>query len=289
MSNNLYVIIASKKSRPYTDRAIKSFLKNTNLKSNDEFYLIDNDNENDFDIKNVITNKIPKSFSENCNDMIDFADGRTLFLLSNDIIFTPNWNLPLTDYENLLLIPSCNQTHTYSFDNLKLSQQMSIDDFQDRFQSLNTIARIHCNNKSIPFFFEDTIMGFYAFVLPSKIYKSLGYFDTRFGVGGGEDVDYRLRAIDKGIPVKYCSKSFLLHFYGKSTWDGIETALEIELRDKKYFDVFAQKWNEDLAILCLVNKNPLNPIIKKYDLAKYFYAQDFTGAFKVVLNNFKQD
>jgi GT2 family glycosyltransferase len=282
-------MIASKKSRPYTDRAIKSFLQNTNLKSNDEFYLIDNDDENDFDIKNVITNKVPKSFAENCNDMIDLADGRTLFLLSNDIIFTPNWNLPLTNYENLLLIPSCNQTHTYSFDNLKLSRQMSIDDFQDSFQSLNAIAQTHCNNKSIPFFFEDLIMGFYAFVLPSKIYKSLGYFDTEFGIGGGEDVDYRLRAIDMDIPVKYCSKSFLLHFGGKSTWDGAETNLETEVRNKKYFDIFAQKWNEDLAILCLVNKIPLDSIIKKYDLAKYFYAHDFTGAFKVVLNNFNRN
>ena len=35
-------------------------------------------------------------------------------------------------------------------------------------------------------------MPFFAFKIPYKILKDVGHFDTSFGAGGGEDIDYRI-------------------------------------------------------------------------------------------------
>lgn len=276
-------MITSKSSRPYADIAIDSFLKNTKLNSQDEFLLVDNDNEGTYPIKNIISHKTPQSFSKNCNSIIDYADSRNIFILSNDIVFTDNWNQALTQFNNLILIPSCNQTHLYNLDSLILTPNMKIKDYNNRSGSLNKISKLHQRSHS-PKLYEKPLMPFYGFMLPSQVYKKIGYFDERFGIGGGEDVDYRLRAISMDIPVKYTTQSYLLHFGGKTTWDGPETSLEIQNRNSRYFEEFKNKWGEDLAHLCLVNGNPLS-IVEKYNLQNLLNNQNYSQVIKAILNS----
>jgi GT2 family glycosyltransferase len=234
MTGNLYAMITTRNSRRYTETALDTFFKSTRLGANDEFILIDNDNESDYQTPGTVINNIePKSFAKNCNDMIDRAADRNFFLLSNDVAFTPGWNEPLKQYANILSIPSCNQTHLYSVSDLKLQPSMSIGEYNNKFFELSQAARIH-KSQNYPGLYERLLMGFYVFMIPASVYKRVGYFDETFGVGGGEDVDYRLRAIQQDIPVKYLSQSYLLHFAGKSTWDGPEQQREIEERNKKY-------------------------------------------------------
>jgi hypothetical protein len=281
MNGNLYAMITSKSSRYYTDLALSSFLKNTRLSANDEFVLIDNDSEDTYEYDNTIKNLIPKSFAANCNQLIDLANGRNLVLVSNDIIFTPDWNLPLTQYSSALTLPSCNQTHLYTLGSLQLQPTMQLSSYENKSRELEQIAVYH--RSQVFGLFERLLMAFYAFSLPVSVYNRVGYFDENFGLGGGEDVDYRLRAVEQDIPVKYLSQSYLLHFSGKSTWDGPEKQREIEERNQKYFSKFADKWGEDLANLCLVGGNP-GPVIEKYQLGNFISNRDFNKAFKVVLN-----
>jgi O-antigen biosynthesis protein len=283
MTGNLYAMITTRNSRAYTNIALDTFFKSTRLKSNDEFVLIDNDNECDYQTLGiVINNREPKSFAKNCNDMIDRAAGRNCFLLSNDVAFTPRWNEPLTQYSNILSIPSCNQTHLYSVGNLNLQPSMSIGEYNNQYVELARATNLHKSQNRIGLY-ERLLMGFYVFMIPAGVYKKVGYFDETFGVGGGEDVDYRLRAIQQDVPVKYLSQSYLLHFAGKSTWDGPEQQQEVNERNKKYFSTFAVKWGEDLANLCLVGGNAIT-VIEKYQLHSLIQAQEFSKAIKVVLN-----
>lgn len=282
MSGYIYAMITSKSSRKYADLAIDSFFKNTRLFPEDQFLLIDNDNEKTYNLKNVISNSSPQSFSKNCNSIIDYADGRNVFILSNDVVFTYDWNKPLIQYNNIILIPSCNQTHLYNCNNLNLTPNMKIEEFNSQFDDLNIIKNQHIRVTGQKFF-ENLLMPFYAFMLPSSVYKKIGYFDEDYGIGGGEDVDYRLRAIDLDIPVKYTTRSYILHFGGKTTWDGPETRSEIIKRDQLYFTKFVEKWNNDLAHLCLVNGSPID-VIKKYGLEKLFYSQNYSQLIKAILN-----
>jgi GT2 family glycosyltransferase len=282
MTGNLYAMITTRNSREYTDIALNTFFKSTQLRKNDEFVLIDNDNEGDYELPNVVTNNTPQSFAKNCNDMIDRAAGRNFFLLSNDVAFTHGWNEPLKQYTNILSIPSCNQTHLYSVGNLNLQPSMEISEYNNQYFELSQATRIH-KAQNYPGLYERLLMGFYVFMIPANVYNRVGYFDDTFGVGGGEDVDYRIRAIQQNIPVKYLSQSYLLHFAGKSTWDGPEHQKEIEERNKKYFSIFSNKWGDDLANLCLVGGNA-TPVIEKYQLQTLIQAQEFSKAIKVVLN-----
>lgn len=282
MTGNLYAMITTKSSNHYTDLALDSFFKSTKLEKNDEFVLIDNDNEGIYSDVNILPNSSPKSFAKNCNELIDRAAGRNFFLLSNDVIFTPNWNVPLLQYKSAILLPCCNQTHIYSSGNLQIKPSMHISEYGNQYEELAQIAQFHKSQPSTGLV-ERLLMGMYVFMLPANAYNKIGYFDEGFGIGGGEDVDYRLRAIQHNIPVKYISQSYLLHFAGKSTWDGPEKQSDIEERNKKYFLVFSQKWGEDLADLCLVGGNPTR-VIEKYQLQSLMQAQEFSKAIKVVLN-----
>lgn len=284
MPQHLYAMISTKNSRHYTDLAVPSFLKSTKLGS-DEFYVIDNDSEGNYDYGvEVQVNDRPKSFAANVNDMIARAQGRDVFVLSNDVVFTPRWDEPLRQYSNILTLPSCNQTHLYrSHDGLlELKPSMAINELSS-WEALVDCAEQHKRSVKQGFF-ERLLMGFYVFKLPAKIYNTVGLFDEGFGIGGGEDVDYRLRTLAAGFQVKYHSQSYLLHFAGKSTWDGPEQQREIEERNKKYFTAFADKWGIDLANLCLIGGNP-GLVIEQYHLENQIRNQEFNLAIKALLNS----
>lgn len=287
MSNTVYAMISTRSSNFYTEIAVDSFFKSTKLDHNDIFYIIDNDNEGIYDNKNsnVITNSSPKSFAKNVNDIIGIADGRDVVILSNDVVFTPGWSSPLSQYSNILLLPCCNQTHIYSSPDgiLNLQASMHINEYNNQFNLLAEIAQIHKRSVK-PGFFERLLMGFYVFKLPAKVYKTVGLFDEQFGVGGGEDVDYRIRAIEKDIPVKYQSQSYLLHFAGKSTWDSSENQKVTLERNQLYFNKFSEKWGSDLANLMLVGGEPV-PVIKKHNLEHLIQSQEFSKIIKVVLTS----
>lgn len=282
MTSNLYAMITTKSSNSYTPVALDSFFKSTVLTNKDEFVLIDNDNEGTYNSVPVIQHIVPKSFAENCNFLLEKANGRTLFLLSNDVAFTPLWAEPLKQYSNLLLLPSCNQTHLYSTDRLSLRSSMHLNEYNNQYHNLAKISQLHKTQNSSGFF-ERLLMGFYVFMLPPAVYEKVGLFDESFGVGGGEDVDYRLRAIRHQVPVKYVTQSYLLHFAGKSTWDGPEQVQEIEQRNKQYFELFSKKWGSDLANLCLIGGDPMS-VIEKYNLLHFMQQGKFSDAIKIVLN-----
>lgn len=281
MQKTLYAMITTRSSRHYTELAIDSFRKNTKLVEGDEFILVDNDAELDYGTGNVFVNHYPKSFAQNTNSMLDYANGRNLMLLSNDVAFTPGWNESVVQMSNALIIPSCNQTHLYSRNDLHLKEVMHLSDYSNRHIELNQISNEHISKRYG--FFERLLMSFYVFFLPANVYRTLGKLDESFGTAGGEDIDYRLRAIEAGVPVKYIGSSYLLHFAGKSSWDGPEQSAITQQRNHRYFSEFSQKWGDDLANLCLVGGNP-HPVIEKYNLTSFIENQDYSGAIKVVLN-----
>ena len=284
MKPHVYMMVTTTKSDHYTKIALDSFFANTKLSKLDQFYLIDNDATKNHYSDNFITieNNEPLCFSKNINKVINLSNDKDIFVLNNDIIFTPNWDNVLKQYDNIITIPSCNQTHFYQTNELTLAPTMSLNDFSNKFKTLFDIAKYHITN-SVNNFFELKLMPFYAFRLPNKIYNKVGLFDENFE-RGGEDVDYRLRCIEQGFSVKFTNRSYLLHFHGKSTWDSSEEEAETLKRNKLYENVFLQKWGEDLFHFCL-NSKDYETIIKKYQLEKLVQHQKYSEAINILLNN----
>lgn len=261
----VFGIIDTKTSSKYTLKALESFFKHTKLSKDDEFVLVDNDAEwiqnynhiAKIDVDKIIVNSEPKNTSYNINQIIQLGldKEKDILIITNDVVFTPNWFNRLIPDDRTISIPSCNQTHEYG-----IPHSLSIEDFSN-YGLLNTLAHRHHAFNSNPF--ERLVMPTYVCRIPYEVAKVVGLFDDVFNVGG-EDVDYRIRALRAGFDVKYCS-SFLLHFNGKSSWNGVETPEQTRDRDIRYRTHFKQKWGEDLFNLCITGGNPL-VTLNKYSL-----------------------
>jgi len=284
MQSTVYAMISCRSSDQYTKSAIDSFFKNTKLTSNDVFYLIDNDAVGTNARANitVIVNAQPQSFAKNINDIIKIAQGRDVVILNNDIEFTPGWSEPLKGYRNSILIPSCNQTHSYTSSDgaLVLKDSMTLDEFANDTYRLNEIVRHH--RSLVKGFYETVLMPFYAFRLPADVYNKVGLFNETFGPAGGEDVDYRIRAIQHGFSVKYVGQSYLLHFHGKSTWNGPEQEQEFKERNQFYFQRFTDVWGSDLANMLLIGGH-MQPVVEKYQLYPFLQSKKITDMIKQLL------
>jgi len=243
-----FCMIHTKDSKEYTYKAIETFKKYTNLIDSDKIFLIDNDNSFEDEVDNIviIKNSEPKSFSENINQILSLSikDGTDFVLLSNDIIFTPNWLTNLISSDKIK-IPLCNQYVNDVYEGFETKTAMDISEYIGNEDKLNSIAsNIISKNLQFP---QPKLIPFYCFYLPYKVSSIVGLFDTEFGKAGGEDIDYRLRAKISGFETEISSDSYLLHFMGKSTWRGSETESETLERDTKYQQYFISKWGDDVA------------------------------------------
>jgi hypothetical protein len=279
----LYGMVTLKVTNDYANKAVESFFSNTTLNTDDKFIMVDNDgdfksnwnngriSEDDF----ILNDKL-ESFSYNMNILMRLAikENKDLVFLSNDVIFTPNWSELLVTDDMTLSIPSCNQTH-----NLGIPSSLSMDEFGDRYDILNQISL--GVNKEMKYF-QSMLMPFYVLRIPLKILKEVGEYDEMFVVGG-EDVDYRLRCLIKGFNVTY-TPSFLLHFNGKSSWNGVENIQQTKERDYNYKIRFISKWGLDLKDICFINSDSMR-VINKFRLNDLISNGDYNNLILKVINN----
>jgi len=277
--SNIFAMATTKGSHFYTAYALKTFFKYTKMGDSDEFLLIDNDGNNmdEFSVYKKISitkNNNPLSFAENVNQGINAAkkNKKNLIFLNNDIIFTENWFKPLKLNSKSISIPVCNQLFQYQSDcgNLKLKPTMKFEEFNENYDLLNNIVIKHKMRFQCPQQFQTPLMPFYCFKIPYEILNEIGYFDKSFGKCGGEDIDYRIRCAIKGYEVNFLLDSYLLHFHGKSTWDGAETVDQIEERNKVYTDTFLKKWGHEMTQLFILRK----------DFSNILYDKNLTNLFK---------
>lgn len=243
-----YCMTSTQSTEKYTKTAINSFFKNTQLRKQDKFFLIDNDASLELDnYKDKIThisNNSPKTFAENMNFImkLSLVDKADFFGLSNDVIFTKGWN---QDYNsrNTVLVPLCNQKIVGECGSLQVQSSMDLEDYEGKEQELNEFV------KSIDISLVEinkTIIGFHCFFVPYEILYNVGFLDENFR-NGGEDIDYRLRAHQLGFNVDINLKSFTLHFCGKSTWRSNEGKKKTLEREKYYREYFEKKWGKEIA------------------------------------------
>ena len=281
--NNIFAMSTMRSSHFYTSYALKSFYNNTNMDDSDEFLLIDNDGNDmssfvDYKKINIIKNKTSLSFAENVNQGIQAAKDKkkNIIFLNNDIIFTKDWFSALDSNAKSISIPVCNQLFQYQSDcgKLKLKHTMKLEDFGENYNLLNEIIEKHKIKFKKYKKFQTPLMPFYCFKIPYVILNEVGYFDSSFGKCGGEDIDYRIRCAIKGYEVDFLLQSYLLHFHGKSSWDGNETKEQIEERNRVYTETFNKKWGLEFTQIFILRRDFLE-ILNKKNLNSTFKAGEF--------------
>jgi glycosyltransferase involved in cell wall biosynthesis/GT2 family glycosyltransferase len=243
-----YCMVSTHNSEEYTDLAIDSFFRNTQFREQDRFFLIDNDGKYQLtqnrDKITIISNHQPKTFAENMNFVMKFAfiDKSDFFGLNNDLFFTENWNKNFGTRKSIS-VPLCNQKLTGEFGDLKIKSAMNINDFGGKETELNEfIKTIDPQKVNI----NKEILGFHCFHIPYEVLSKVGFFDENFR-HGGEDIDYRLRAYDLGFDMDVNCSSYLLHFYGKSTWRSGEEQQKTLDREQQCYDYFVKKWGKEMS------------------------------------------
>jgi glycosyltransferase involved in cell wall biosynthesis len=237
-----YCMVDMKCSQKYTHLALDTFFRNSIFKKQDKFFLIDNDKSFTKDYENitVVSNVLPKSFAENMNFILKQAimDGADFVGLNNDIVFTKNWNQNLGD-SNSVSIPLCNQHLQGDW----IKGEMELEEFVGKEESLNQIAsQITTQPQNVA---PNLIKAFYCFYIPHEVSSKVGLFDEEFGKGGGEDIDYGLRAEQLGFETKFNHQSYLLHFSHR-TLDN-ETKEEKDSRTEQLYRHFCKKWGKEVA------------------------------------------
>jgi glycosyltransferase involved in cell wall biosynthesis/GT2 family glycosyltransferase len=243
-----YCLTSTKSTQKYTDLALKTFFRNTTLREQDKFFLIDNDS--DYSLSEhqkyitVIKNNTPKTFSQNMNLVAKLAliDGTDFFGLSNDVVFTENWNQNFNSRDTVL-VPLCNQKLVGDCRNLKIESAMDLEDIEGKENELNEFVKtLNVQSEQI----NKSIIGFYCFYIPHKILSTVGFLDEEFE-NGGEDVDYRLRTEQLGFNVDVNCSSYLIHFCGKSTWRSNEPKEKTLTRERNYRKHFEKKWGKEVT------------------------------------------
>ncbi len=253
-------MVTTKASSHYTPHALKSFFKNTELSREDKFYLIDNDRGLDsatvspYRKVEVIRNPAPVGFASNMNQILERAKElkADAYLLNNDLIFSREWITPLLLDETSIISPSSNREVRYETDFFNTHVTMSLDQYvghEDAFERLVQAHRYKFNG-----FLPVLILPFFCVKIPAAILEKLGKLDESFGVGGAEDFDYCFRAYLAGFDIKYALQSYVLHFGGRSTYNGGEEKTAQLAREEHFKGIFTQKWGERLAELVFVEK-----------------------------------
>jgi len=276
----LFAMISTARARAYTPHAIRTLLENTPIRSEDSVVVINNDDPSPLPLPShprleVITHAAPLGFAQNGNLMIAraLADGMDLYLLNNDLIFSREWLTPLAQCEDRIVTPSCNQDSQYAGtiivpaqgqvrSMVVLAPSMHLDTYLEAPHLFDAIA--HTHRKTHHGYQGFATLPYFCVKIPLTILKTVGKFDTSLGQAGGEDYDYSLRAWLAGFPTERALGSFLLHFWGRSTWNrATPTDPQTEYDssyDRSFVTAFKQKWGEPLGELILnTNLDSLQP------------------------------
>jgi hypothetical protein len=261
--SKIFAMVTTLKSREYTPHAVKTFFENTELNDTDRFILISNDDPNasTFQTKlskrlELINNPEPLSFAANVNQMIDLAlsTSSDLYFINNDVIFSDNWLAPLAQGDDrTILSPVSNREVQYAgsavviaskhvANTMILKAPMELSEYLASPRMFQALAEAH--SKTASGYLTLLVFPFFCVKLPLGVMQVVGKFDLSFGRAGGEDYDYALRAWLAGFECQLALGSYLLHFWGRSTWAGGPRAESSY--DKGFLGIFEEKWGKAL-------------------------------------------
>lgn len=257
-------MVTTAKSRDYTPHALKTFFECTPIRDGDSVVLINNDDPEVHDRipanatrTELVNNATPKSFAANANAMAEraLATGSDLFFMNNDIIYADDWLTSLIGHDQAILSPVSNREVQYAGSAIVVSTQhvattmvlkapMELAQYLESPRMFQALAEAH--RKTGSGYLPLIVFPFFCVKIPLPILRAVGKFDETFGRAGAEDYDYALRAWLAGFEVKLALGSYLLHFWGKSTWTAQDGSSVPPSYDTSFLQKFEAKWGSSL-------------------------------------------
>jgi len=195
-----------------------------------------------------------KGFATNMNLVLSeaLANKADAWLLNNDLYFSAGW------YESLAILDSCisspitNRERGYDVGGWKTAFVMSLEDLNGNELVFRLIAEEHARRYKGAL--QVLALPFACVKITYDVICGVGLLDEAYGPGGGEDYDYCLRAYLKGFSVAYAPGSYILHFGGKSSYDGVEASSQQHARESFFKNYFRERWGDILADVVMEEK-----------------------------------
>ena len=189
----------------------------------------------------VIRNKENMGVVSAFNQGIKQFSGDYLLLQNNDCVMTYNWLEEMmeviSENEKIGIIgPLSNLFHgkTHPHPQLIFPGYKTIDDLEKFVSSLK-------EKQKAAFIETDYVFG-HCMLISREVIQNIGGFDTRFGIGYFEEIDFCKRAKDKGFKVGVANLSFV-HHIGNKTLDLLK--IDREKLKEKNKQIFNEKWKMD--------------------------------------------
>lgn len=180
--------------------------------------------------------------------------------MNNDIIYADDWLKPLLGHDRAILSPVSNREVQYAGSAVVVSTQhiattmvlkapMELAQYLESPHMFQALAEAH--RKTGSGYLPLIVFPFFCVKIPLPVLQTIGKFDETFGRAGAEDYDYALRAWLAGFEVKLALGSYLLHFWGKSTWTAQDDSTKDSSTNRASYDTsflekFKDKWGSSL-------------------------------------------
>lgn len=261
LDKKVSIIILGFNQVKYTKLCIDSLVKNTRQKY--ELILIDNGSTDETAeyFKSIagakaIINADNLGVARGWNQGLRAATGDYLCILNNDTLLPPNWlenmvRLCESDPKIGLVGPRSNNISGPQ--KVEATEIKTVDDvwpYAECYHKEHDLSAIE----------YERVTGF-CLVMSRPVFKSIGYFDERFGKGNFEDDDYCIRARYMGYRLMFANDSFVFHFGSVSfSHASVDWRALMDENRKK----FEQKWARGSASLSdvFIHADPIEEKLK---------------------------
>lgn len=227
------------------ENATKPFIESLYKHTNKELFelIIINNNSSDgtdhylnkiqkiYDNIQVVNNTENLGYAKGCNQGLKLANNDFLFILNNDLLFTPGW------LENMIEILENNKEVGIlsTMTNMCGQPRQKIKDsnLYTVFNYLDLYVNANLDNKLE---FVDKII-FFCWGIRREVFEKTGLLDENFGLAWFEDDDYTLRLLYQGYKPAIAKNIFIFHNHSQTSGKLISTEQGKELfyKNEAYF------------------------------------------------------
>lgn len=198
----------------------------------------------------TIRNEKNEGFPKAINQGIREAKGDVIILLNNDVIVTPEWSekliVALQDFA--IVGPVTNYAAGL--------QRVEIETYES-IEELNKAAGYWAENCGDDIQEVNFIIGF-CMAFRKSLFDEIGLFDESMWPCSGEEVDFCLRAREKGHRIGIVTGCYI-HHEGSRTFQDLHEHKVIDYLDvcKKTDEHLEEKWGNDFWARQSINSSPL--------------------------------
>lgn len=193
-----------------------------------------------------IRNSVQRGFPYNCNTILRHAKGEFICLLNSDTIVTKNWGVRLIEAlqknANLAMVgPSTSYGVAKNYDEVAQQlEEVHFKRFEMSYAEIQEFQKLNHQKVGSEWTSTEYINGF-CMMLKSAVLPEIGFFDTEFGLGSREEVQYIDRIREEGYQVGWVKGAYV-HHYGHRSFSSIADSKVLWQKNKElYFQTKGQR------------------------------------------------